>query len=124
MLKVLLSKVWTWITILQNALQRFAGNLIETIPPRDITVTRIGITEIRIRAYWKTHGHLPAHLADLPISKGRDNSTIDGWGRPIKYDVTGTSTVTLSSLGLNGAVGGTGMNQDILVTFDANEEMR
>ena len=99
----------------------FACNLIETIPPRDLTVTRIGVTEIRIRAYWKTHKQLPDRLSDLPILKGRDNATIDGWGRAIKYDVTGTSTVTLSSFGSDGTVGGTGLNQDIVVTFDANK---
>lgn len=123
MLKPLLSKVWTWIAILPNALLMFACNFIEMIPPRDLTVTRIGITEIRIRAYWKAHGQLPARLSDLSILKGRDNATIDGWGRAIKYYVTGTSTVTLSSFGADGAAGDTGLNQDILVTFDANNEM-
>ena len=95
------------------------GNLIEIIPPRDLTVTRIAITGIRIRAYWKANGKLPASLSDLPMLKGRDDSTIDGWGRPIKYDVTGTATVTLSSLGADGVADGTGLNDDIIVSFDA-----
>jgi hypothetical protein len=123
MLKALLSKLWKWITMIENAAMRFACHLIETIPPRDLTATRLGITEERIRAYWKIHGYLPSHLGDLPILKGRDNATSDGWGRTIKYDVTGTSTVILSSLGPEGAVNGTGLNQGIQVTFDANKEM-
>jgi hypothetical protein len=114
-------KIWTQIKLLPTSLLIFARNLIETIPPRDLTVTRICITEIRIRSYWKANGQLPASLSDLTFLKGRDNSVIDGWGRPIKYDVTGTTTVTLSSLGANGAAGGTGLNKDIIVAFDANK---
>jgi len=96
--------------------------MFESIPPRDLTVTRLRITEIRIRAYWKTHGHLPARLADLPILKGRDSATIDGWGRAIKYDVTGTSTVVLSSLGAERVVGTRDLNDDIVVSFDTREK--
>lgn len=122
MLKEIVSNVWTWITIVPMALLMFTCHLVETISPRDLTVTRIGVTEVRIRAYWKTHKQLPDHLSDLPILKGRDNATIDGWGRAIKYDVIGASTVTLSSFGADGAAGGTGLNQSVLVTFDANKD--
>ena len=120
-MKALLSKVWALFTMLPNALLTFGCSLIEEIPPRDLTVTRIGVTEIRIRSYWETHGQLPARLSDLPILKGRDNSTIDGWGRAIRYDVAGTSIVTLSSFGADGVAGGEGLNQDIIVTFDVNK---
>lgn len=121
MRRALLWRGWTWIAILPNVLLLLACGLVETIPPRDLTVTRIGVTEIRIRAYWKTHGKLPSRLSDLPILKGRDNAMVDGWGRAIRYDVTGTSIVTLSSLGADGTAGGTGLNQDLLVTIDASK---
>lgn len=111
----LLPKVSKWIWAL-------LGNVVETIPPRDLTVTRIRVTEVRIRDYWKTHGRLPASLLDLPLLEGRDNATTDGWGQPIKYDVTEPSTVTLSSVSADHADGGTGLNQDIIVMFDANKE--
>lgn len=116
-------KVWTQINAFLKSFLIFAFNLIgETIPPRDLTVMRIGVTEIRIRSYWKAIGHLPESLSELPILEGRDNSTIDGWGRQIKYDVTGTTTVTLSSLGADGTAGGTDLNEDIKVAFDANKD--
>ena len=121
MLKAFLSKGRTFLTILPNALLMFSCNSIETIPPRDLTVTRIGLTELRIRSYWETHGKLPDRLSDLPILKGRDNSTIDGWGRALRYDATGTPIVTLSSFGADQMAGGTGLNQDISVTFDVSK---
>lgn len=121
MLKPLLSNVWTFITKLPNTMLMFASNLIEMVPPRDLTVTRIRVTELRIRIFWKAHGRLPVRLSDLQILKGRDNATIDGWGRAIKYDVTERSIVTLSSFGADRATGGTGLNQDIVVTFDVND---
>jgi Type II secretion system (T2SS), protein G len=116
-------KFWTKTMFLLKSLLLFALNLIvETIPPRDLTVMRIGVTEIRIRSYWKANGQLPASLSDLPILEGRDNSTTDGWGRPIKYDVTGTTTATLSSMSADGTAGGTDLNADIIVAFDANKD--
>lgn len=106
---------------LRNALLGFSRLFIATIPPRDLTITRIGITRVRIRAYWKTHGRLPPSLSDLPPTPGRDNATVDGWGRDILYQVTGRSAVTLTSLGADGTAGGTGLDEDIVVRFDAGE---
>ena len=115
-------RIWTQIKLLPKSLLAFAGYLIGAIPPRDLTITRIGVTEVRIRSYWKANGELPASLSELPHLEGRDNSTIDGWGRPIKYEVAGTTTVTLSSLGADGAAGGTGLNEDIVVAFDVSQD--
>jgi Type II secretion system (T2SS), protein G len=120
MLKTLLSKVWLSLTFLPKTLLTLALNLIGTIPAYDLTVTRIGLIEIRIRSHWDAHGELPEHLSNLPILQGRDNAVIDGWGKPIQYSVTGT-TVRLSSFGADGIVGGEGLNQDIIVTFDASQ---
>jgi len=105
---------------LRALLRLLAFGLIETIPPRDRTVTRIGITETRIRAYWSTHGRLPGSLEDLVPLEGRDNATIDGWGRPIQYDVTPPSTVTLTSLGADSFRGVEGPSETVQVTFQAD----
>ena len=102
--------------VLLRTLAGYARDSIGMIPPRDLTVTRIGVSEARIRSYWKANGHLPASLSDLPILEGRDNSTIDAHGRPILYQITGATTVTLSS------AGGAGLHEDIVVSFDAAQE--
>lgn len=107
--------------MLRNALLGVSRLFVATIPPRDLTITRIGVTRVRIRAYWKTHGRLPPKLSDLPPSPGRDDATVDAWGREILYQVTGSSTVTLTSLGADGASGGAGLDEDIVVRFDASE---
>jgi hypothetical protein len=112
-------KVLTLLKVLLKSLLLLSRNTIGTIPPRDLTVTRMDVIEIRLRSYWKANGRLPASLSDLPILEGRDNSTIDGWGMPIKYSATGTTTVILLSLGAGGAAGGTGLNEDIIIEFDA-----
>lgn len=106
---------------LRNALLRVSRLFIATISPRELTITRIGVTRVRIKAYWKAHGRLPPSLSDLPPTPGRDNATVDGWGRNLLYGVTGPSSVTLSSLGADGAAGGTGADEDIVVSFDASE---
>lgn len=121
MLKALLSKVWILFAVLPNTLLTFALNLIGMIPPHDLTITRMRLIEIRIRSYWETHDQLPTHLSDLPILQGRDNATINGWGKPIQYNVIGT-TVTLSSFWTNSVVSGEGLNQDIIVTFDVSQD--
>lgn len=108
-------KVLKWIWLL-------LGCVIGTIQPHDLTVTRMGITQLRIRAYWKTHGKLPTALSDLPLLNGRDNETTDGWGRPIKYDAVAQAIVTLSSLRADARSDDEGPSEDIKVTFDAAEE--
>lgn len=110
--------LWLLIPLLLVALLVMYG-CVETIPPRDLTVTRIRVTEGRLRAYWGANGALPAHLSDLPRTPGRDDSTVDGWGRDISYQRSGASAVTLSSLGADGAPGGVDLDKDIVVSFDA-----
>jgi len=107
---------------LLRSLLTFVSGLIGIIPPHDLTVTRIALTEMRIKEYWKANGRLPPSLSELPILKGRDNATEDAWGRPIKYEVTGATTVVLSSLGADGVAGGTGLNEDIVISFDASKD--
>jgi hypothetical protein len=76
---------------------------VETIPPRELTMTRMTITETRLRAYWNDHGTLPPSLDALPPLKNRDDAVTDGWGRRIDYAVTPPATVTLTSHGDGGA---------------------
>jgi hypothetical protein len=111
-------KGWPTIAAL-SLLLIVACSLIERISPRDLTMTRVRVTEARVRSYWRANGRLPASLSALPPQKGRDNSTIDGWGNPIIYRVTGATTVSLSSLGPDN---GTGSNQSIVFAFDASKD--
>jgi hypothetical protein len=115
-------KGWTSLKGLFSSLLRSVDSSIGTIPPRDLTVTRITLTEIRIKDYWKANGRLPMSLSELPILKDRDNAIDDAWGRPIKYDVIGATTVVLSSFGANGVAGGMGVNEDIVVSFNVKTE--
>jgi hypothetical protein len=96
--------------------------LIERIPPDAMTRTRIGIVEERLRRYWAKHGALPTDLSELPeLRKDRDSSTLDGWGRPIGYEVQRTDNgvrVLLSSLGRDGRLGGSGQDADIVAAFE------
>ncbi len=115
------SSAWRWISVVSSTVLIVACSVIETIPPRDLSVTRIGVIESRLRAHWAAHGRLPGDLAELPVVQGRDSATIDGWGRAIRYDVAGT-TVTLTSLGADGAEGGTDSDRDIVVSFDVGDD--
>jgi hypothetical protein len=58
----------------------------------------------------------------LPVLERRDNSTIDGWGHPIHYDITGATMVTLSSPGAGRSTGGPGAGGEIIVAFDASKD--
>ena len=115
-------KVWAGIHLLQKLLLTLTQNVIKMVPPRDLTVTHMYLTKLRIRLYWKTTGRLPTSLSDLPTLESRDNSTIDGWGRSIKYDITGATTVTLSSLGADGTAGDAYSNEVLTVLFDVSKD--
>jgi len=114
-----LRKFWKQVGIIVKSLFITAGDLIERVPPRNLTTTRMRVTEVRIRSYWAANRRLPASLSDLPRLQGRDNSTNDGWGKPIHYEITGPSTVTLSSPGPKGRSNQAGSNEEISITFDA-----
>ena len=93
------------------------------ISPKDRTWTRIIRTEVRIRKYVRVHNRFPADLSALPPwADNRDDSFVDGWGRPIKYEINTDTMVTLSSLGKDGVAGGVDLNSDIVVVLDVSED--
>lgn len=91
--------------------------LAEKVPPKALTRTSLILTERRIRTYADEHHRLPGSLSDLPSpERDRDNSLLDGWGRPIRYTCQG-HTATLLSLGRDGRAGGLGQDADIETRF-------
>ena len=95
--------------------------LADRVPPVAMTRSLIDVTEQRIRDYAGTYHRLPAVLSDLPkLQANRNSELTDGWGRLLRYTVTG-QTVTLLSLGEDGRPGGDGEDADIEVTFSVVE---
>jgi hypothetical protein len=87
------------------------------IPPRDLTATRKWVIKRRILQFAQSHNQLPYSLSDLPIMTGYDNSVTDEWGRVIAYEVSSSGLVTLTSLGRDGKIGGSGKDADMVATF-------
>ena len=83
--------------------------------PLEAVVTRSLLHELQdqITDYQRKNGHLPATLAELEEVKNRSlridraGLPVDGWERPIHYEVQGNS-YELYSLGRDGQPGGTG----------------
>lgn len=93
------------------------------IPPHELTTTRMFFIQRRIFDYIREHGATPQNLEQLSKIDGYDNSTEDGWRRPILYSVDSNSVVTLKSFGADGRPGGDGKSKDIVQSFftkDAN----
>jgi len=104
---------WLW---------RVLGFFIGTVSPRELTTTRMGVLQVRIREYWKANGKLPPGLSDLPLLENRDNATTDGWGRPISYTFTEPSTVTLRSSGEPKTEPREVSPTEITLTFNASQD--
>ena len=94
------------------ALDDFIG-----LPPGSVTITRISLTHRRIVQFVRSHKQLPHSLSDLPIVSGYDNSVIDEWGRMIMYEASPSGDITLTSLGRDGKVGGSGKDKDLIDSF-------
>jgi len=91
--------------------------LVENVPPDALTITRMTVIENRIRDYAAVHQRLPDCLSELPKLPGnRDDSVVDGWGRPIEYEKDGDD-VMLRSLGKDGRRGGDNQDADLKATF-------
>ncbi len=109
------------VVIVAVALAVMVFACVENVPPRALTRTRMTVIEKRIRDYAVAHHRLPASLSELPKpAANRDDSIVDGWGRPIQYAKEGQA-VTLLSLGKDGRPGGSGEDADIRITFTVSE---
>jgi hypothetical protein len=95
------------------------------IPPYDLTVTRIDGTGVRIEKFVALNGRMPRTLSELPSEPNRDCETTDAWGRPLcwSYDAP-AAKFTVWSLGRDGKSGGTGVDEDIYITFDVRPDGR
>lgn len=95
--------------------------LMDTIPPRSLTATRMHVTKRRILQYAQRHNGLPPMLAELPAMPGYDTKTTDGWGRPLDYSFDSSGAVTLRSLGADKRPGGDGDNRDMTGVFHSRD---
>ena len=95
--------------------------LVDTIPPRSLTGTRMFVTMRRILQFAHGHNKLPPTLAELPPMPGYDTETTDAWGRPLDYSVDDAGVVILRSLGADGHPGGDGENEDMTASFTSRD---
>jgi hypothetical protein len=80
------------------------------------TIQTMGATKCRILQFARTHDALPTSLEQLPSVNEVNKQIIDGWGRPILWQVVGDEG-TLTSNGRNGVPGGDGEDADITYIF-------
>jgi len=92
---------------------------LDTVPPRNLTEARMWGLKRGILRFAREHDRLPAELSVLPQMAEFSNSTKDGWGREIKYEIGANFIVTLTSLGSDGSPGGDGEGRDIVKCFHA-----
>ena len=95
--------------------------LVETVPPRSLTATRMHMVKRRILRYAREHNRLPPDLSVLPQIEGYDNSIHDAWGNTLIYEVDAEGMVTLKSFGKDGIAGGTGNDKDIVRSFPSRD---
>lgn len=81
------------------------------ISDESVTLTAIGETSVRISFYLNSYGKLPPDFSVLMVRPNYGNRTTDAWNRPLIYKIEG-DTFSLTSLGADGVVGGTGDNAD------------
>lgn len=103
------------LALLAMCCQRY--QLVDTIPAKNLTETRLTITYHRIQSFWNQHGRVPNRSDELPLLEGRDCSTKDGWGRELKWHSDGNTRVEVWSLGRDGIPGGAGEDSDIATMF-------
>ncbi len=96
-------------------------SLVDVVPPRGLTATRMQMLKRRVIQYGQAHGELPTSLAGLPEIKGYDCDIRDGWKRDIIFEVSTSGVFTFRSLGRDGIVGGTGDDGDIVMSFPTRD---
>lgn len=94
--------------------------VVNVIPPRNLTETRLAVTHNRIEQYWQAQQRVPDSPDQLPVHKNRDCSMTDGWGRELQWESDGKSKVKVWSLGRDGIAGGTGEDADMETVFEGS----
>ena len=94
-----------------------SSNWVTTIPPSNLTDTRLHVSYIRIQDFWNEHGKVPTECSELPEFPDRDCSMTDGWNRELHWESDGNHSVKVWSLGADGKEGGVGDNADAEVLF-------
>jgi hypothetical protein len=86
--------------------------------PEDETATNMVVLIKKIDEYGRQHKAIPSSLAVLP-EEGTDY-TMDGWHRSFQYSVN-NNIITITSLGKDGELGGTGADADISESYYATQ---
>ena len=87
------------------------------ISPPESTRTAMGETGARLDLFLVANDTVPSNLGALPKRTGYANQITDGWGRELIYSPNEDGTVSLTSLGRDGAAGGVGDDADIVRRF-------
>jgi hypothetical protein len=99
-----------------------AVSIVDVIPPRNLTATRMQVLKRRVLQYVQAHGELPSSLAALQKMEGYDNNIQDGWKKEITYEVSTSGIVTFRSFGRDGVAGGSGEDADIVGSFPSHDK--
>jgi hypothetical protein len=97
-------------------------SLVDRIPPKSLTVTRMWITKKRIMQYARATGRIPQDLSQLPSENNSDTEIKDAWGYPIIYRVLSDHQIVLESYGRDHKPGGKGDDRDIYGEFSARDQ--
>jgi len=92
------------------------------ITPREMTGSAIGESFYRIHLYAKANKKLPTSIAEFPQRDGYANSTKDGWGNKLIYEIRNNGIITLSSLGADQKEGGKGNDADISRSYRSTDK--
>ena len=99
------------------AIAVLAVTFADVIPDRALTKSAMVETSVRIGMFVNHKKELPASLTALPRREGYANRVVDAWKRPLLYVVSSQDAFTLTSLGKDGVVGGTGEDADIVQKY-------
>ena len=114
-----MKRVLIILAIVATIVAVLASCVVDRVPSRALTATRMQGLKRRVLQYAQSHGQLPSSLAALPLMEGYDSSVQDGWKRDIVFEVSASGMVSFRSLGRDAAVGFSGEDGDIVRSFPA-----
>jgi hypothetical protein len=117
---LLTSMIFTGVLLFAASCRSF--RIVDDIPPRNLTATRLVVTYNRIQDFWNQHRRVPTSPDELPDVKEKDGSMKDGWGRELNWESDGKTRVRVWSLGRDDKPGGAGEDADMEVEFVGKQQ--
>lgn len=95
---------------------------VDCISPEDRTYTSVSLLRTAMNSFVAANGRAPSNLEELARYEPAVSTWKDGWNNPLVYQVESSGVASITSLGKDKRLGGSGRNADSVWSFALKDQ--